>query len=128
MIKLSSRTLHWHMRRNTAILIWIHNEWKEEGSQVIAYRSLCFPLQSTVCVYSSSAASLFLGLWPEVHLCVANQQKMTDCDRGRTFHIQNPCSVVAVLQFSQLRNISKLCVRVCWLVNSSIVQCTNAHQ
>lgn len=74
-----------------------------------------------VSVYSSSTASLFLGLWPEVHLCVANQQKMTGYDWGRTFHIQNPCVVVAVRQFTQFRNIAKLYVSVCWLVNSSVV-------
>lgn len=71
------------------------------GAFVFHYSPLCVYVR----VYSSGAAGLFLGLWPEVHHCVANQQKMTGSDRGRTFHIQNPCMVVAVLQLSQLKNI-----------------------
>lgn len=84
------------------------------GAFVFHYSPLCM----CVYVYSSSAASLFLGLWPEVHLHVANQQKMTDCEQEEpsTYTV---CIVVAVLQFSQFRNISKL--RVSWVVNSSIV-------
>lgn len=59
--KLSRRKLHWHMTYKTATLIWIPTEWKEKGSQIIAYRCLCLPSQSTVWyVYSSSAALVCL--------------------------------------------------------------------
>lgn len=46
----SSAAEPWYIWHKTATLIWILNEWKEQGSQVIAYRSLCFPFQSTVSV------------------------------------------------------------------------------
>lgn len=70
-------------------------------SMTVHFVYVCVCARVRVCMYSSSAVSLFLGLWPEVHCCVANQQKMTGYDQGRTFHIQNPCMVVALLQFSE---------------------------
>lgn len=75
------------------------------GAFVFHYSLLCMCVYVCVyvCVYSSSAASLFLGPWPEVHLCVANQQKMTGCDQGgRTFHIQQLCSVACCSAAVQL--------------------------
>lgn len=69
-----------------------------------------------VCVYSSLAVSLFLGLWPEVHVCVANQQKITGCDLGRTFYVQISC----VLLCCSSMNVYKA-------MNSTIIESTNMY-
>lgn len=89
---------------------------KHRATRSLPIGGFVSPLQSCVSVssYSSGAASLFSGLCPGVGLHVANQQKMTACDLGRTFHIQCLCTVVAVLLFSHFRNISEQHVSVYW--------------
>lgn len=86
--------------------------------------AFCFPfglLCLYVCLYSSWAAGLFLGLWPEVHQCVANQQKTTgSVHQKNVLHTEFMHSCCSAAIESASKHFLR-CVCVFWVENGSMV-------